>query len=114
MMDEGFDIRMGPIPTSTLSSSGYDTPATADTKLEIDHHAHFQRLNTALRLTPSPEDFAIPSEGRIENFGVVMGGVYRSAFPTENSFSFLEKLKLKTVLYVHSTELDLAPWFQNR
>ncbi|EIW69994.1 tyrosine phosphatase [Tremella mesenterica] len=38
------------------------------------------------------------------NFGLVEDGFYRSAQPTELNFSFLEKLNLKTVIWVGSEE----------
>ena len=86
-----------PTASSTVTT-GFSTPDIMGVEADIDHATHFQKLNAALRLTPSPEDLSIPAEGRIENFGVVMSGVYRSAFPTKEGYSFLGKLNLKTVL----------------
>eukprot|EP01135_Chromosphaera_perkinsii_P005810 Nk52_evm10s366 gene=Nk52_evmTU10s366 len=34
------------------------------------------------------------------NFGVVIPGVYRSGYPNRRNFPFLEKLSLKTILYM--------------
>src|SRR5690349_16702006 len=69
--------------TTPALTTGFNTPDTTEVTMDVDHSAHFQKLNAALRLTPTPEEYAIPAEGRIENFGVVMSGVYRSAFPTK-------------------------------
>ncbi|EKD00700.1 hypothetical protein A1Q2_04892 [Trichosporon asahii var. asahii CBS 8904] len=38
------------------------------------------------------------------NFGLVEDGLYRSAQPTELNFSFLEKLNLRTVIWVGAEE----------
>jgi len=35
------------------------------------------------------------------NFATVEAGLYRSSFPSTKNFSFLKKLKLKTILYVY-------------
>ncbi|ORX33724.1 protein-tyrosine phosphatase [Kockovaella imperatae] len=40
------------------------------------------------------------------NFGLVEDGFYRSAQPSELNFSFLEKLELKTVIWVGAEELS--------
>jgi len=52
-------------------------------------------------LTPFPK--VTPSaDGVPKNFGRVMEGVYRSAFPQEDNLEFLKTLKLKTILFVPS------------
>lgn len=33
------------------------------------------------------------------NFGYVEKGIYRSGYPSEKSFPFLQKLKIKTIMY---------------
>ncbi|KAK0704882.1 tyrosine phosphatase family-domain-containing protein [Lasiosphaeris hirsuta] len=40
----------------------------------------------------------LPAAGRPNNFGVVVPGVYRSSFPQAGDYSFVEALKLKTVV----------------
>jgi tyrosine-protein phosphatase SIW14 len=44
---------------------------------------------------PSEED-AIP--GQPANFGVVVPGVYRSSYPQDADYAFIQKLKLKTIV----------------
>lgn len=34
------------------------------------------------------------------NFGYVESGVYRSGYPNANSFPFLQKLGIKTIVYI--------------
>lgn len=50
---------------------------------------------TSLSNEPSEED-AIP--GQPANFGVVVPGVYRSSYPQEADYAFIQKLKLKTIV----------------
>ena len=40
------------------------------------------------------DEFIIPPE----NFAMVEAGIYRSGFPKKKNFSFLKKLRLKTIL----------------
>jgi len=46
----------------------------------------------------SPGDEILPAAGRPLNFGVVVPGVYRSSFPQVQDYSFVESLKLRTVV----------------
>lgn len=46
---------------------------------------------------PGPLEM-LPTAGRPENFGVVVPGVYRSSFPQSGDYSFIESLKLKTIV----------------
>mmetsp|Transcript_35987 Transcript_35987/g.83566 ORF Transcript_35987/g.83566 Transcript_35987/m.83566 type:complete len:215 (+) Transcript_35987:32-676(+) len=39
-----------------------------------------------------------------ENFGMVFKGVYRSGYPTKKNFPFLEKLKLKSIIFMCEEE----------
>jgi len=41
-------------------------------------------------------------DGRLANFGVVTPGIYRSAWPTVDTYDFVKSLNLKTVVYVSS------------
>lgn len=52
-------------------------------------------VNTPLSMSPTP-----PADGSLANFGMVMAGVYRSAWPTSEGFDFMENLKLATIVYV--------------
>ena len=40
----------------------------------------------------------IPMLGRPENFGVVLPGIYRSSYPRQEDFGFLQSLHLKTIV----------------
>lgn len=40
------------------------------------------------------------------SFGLVEEGLYRSALPTEINYPFLERLGLKTIIYLYPEELD--------
>lgn len=51
--------------------------------------------STPLSVSPTP-----PADGSLANFGMVMTGVYRSAWPTSDGFDFMENLKLATIVYV--------------
>ncbi|KAK0626971.1 tyrosine phosphatase family-domain-containing protein [Immersiella caudata] len=46
----------------------------------------------------NPGSETLPAAGRPLNFGVVVPGVYRSSFPQEEDYAFVEGLKLKTVV----------------
>ncbi|KAK4166245.1 putative tyrosine-protein phosphatase [Cladorrhinum sp. PSN259] len=41
---------------------------------------------------------SFPVEGRPSNFGIVVPGVYRSSFPQTEDYTFIEGLKLKTIV----------------
>ncbi|KAK3986623.1 putative tyrosine-protein phosphatase [Cladorrhinum sp. PSN332] len=41
---------------------------------------------------------SLPMEGRPSNFGIVVPGVYRSSFPQSEDYTFIEDLKLKTIV----------------
>lgn len=56
--------------------------------------------STPLSLSPTP-----PADGSLGNFGMVMAGVYRSAWPTSEGFEFMENLQLATIVYVCSVGL---------
>ncbi|KOS17700.1 Tyrosine-protein phosphatase SIW14 [Escovopsis weberi] len=60
--------------------------------------------------TPSATNQApIPStDGRPDNFGVVLPGVYRSSFPKPENYAYLRDLKLKTIVtLVKKDEINL-------
>jgi tyrosine-protein phosphatase SIW14 len=40
------------------------------------------------------------------NFAIVEPGVYRSGYPNKRNFKFIQKLKLKTILYLSDQDLD--------
>ncbi|KAK0652107.1 tyrosine phosphatase family-domain-containing protein [Cercophora newfieldiana] len=46
----------------------------------------------------NPGKEILPAAGRPLNFGIVVPGVYRSSFPQTEDYSFVEGLKLKTVV----------------
>ncbi|KAL2263872.1 hypothetical protein VTK26DRAFT_4668 [Humicola hyalothermophila] len=41
---------------------------------------------------------SLPTDGRPANFGIVVPGVYRSSFPQSEDYTFIESLKLKTIV----------------
>ena len=52
-------------------------------------------LSTPQSLSPTP-----PADGSLANFGVVMPGIYRSAWPTAEGYEFMRGLGLKTIVFV--------------
>ena len=51
-----------------------------------------------------------------QNFGMVEADLYRSAQPTELNFPFLEKLQLRSVIYLAPDELPapLLTWLDDQ
>ncbi|KAK4157676.1 putative tyrosine-protein phosphatase [Chaetomidium leptoderma] len=60
----------------------------------------FHPPTTKQRLAYSVHDLErnLPVEDRPVNFGIVVPGVYRSSFPQSEDYSFVEGLKLKTIV----------------
>ena len=53
-----------------------------------------------VKLSVEQLEKSLPKEGRPSNFGIVVPGVYRSSFPQSEDYTFVEGLKLKTVVLV--------------
>ncbi|KAK5656241.1 hypothetical protein OQA88_5003 [Cercophora sp. LCS_1] len=62
-------------------------------------------------MSPVPQQ-ALPTVGRPHNFGVVVPGVYRSSFPQTHDYTFIEALKLKTVVTLVQKDFPegYQPW----
>jgi len=97
-----FDNMTSLSPPSLRPTSSHSTKMFTDDDLEDERSpgrsmsvtlAHPTSANHAPKVTPS-------TDGIPKNFGRVMEGVYRSAFPQEDNLEFLKTLKLKTILYV--------------
>lgn len=65
-----------------------------DEEIEYKQPALPPRPENAIHIKISPEDM-LPAP---ENFSMVASGIYRSSFPRADSFKFLEKIKLKSIL----------------
>ncbi|KAL2113133.1 hypothetical protein VUR80DRAFT_5212 [Thermomyces stellatus] len=50
-------------------------------------------MSTPKSMSPSP-----PANGCLANFGVIIPGVYRSAWPTADGYEFMRGLRLKTII----------------
>lgn len=60
-------------------------------------------MSTPRSLSPTP-----PSDGCLANFGVVMPGVYRSAWPAPEAHDFMRSLKLKTIVCVPKLSISVS------
>lgn len=50
--------------------------------------------------TPQSRSPTPPADGSLANFGAVLPGIYRSAWPTREGYDFMRGLRLKTIMYV--------------
>lgn len=60
-------------------------------------------MSTPKSMSPSP-----PANGCLANFGVIIPGVYRSAWPTADGYEFMRGLRLKTIMYVSTAWSSLT------
>ncbi|MBE3045245.1 hypothetical protein IMZ48_22370 [Candidatus Bathyarchaeota archaeon] len=60
-------------------------------------------MSTPQSMSPTPT-----ADGCLANFGIVMPGIYRSAWPTREGFEFMRNLGLKTIMCVPLVFLHLS------
>ncbi len=79
----------------TLESQGSHGSDATDEKSSIPLR---HRLNLAH--STCDLEYSLPKGTRPANFGVVVPDIYRSSFPQSEHYSFVGRLKLKTIMYV--------------
>lgn len=87
-----------------------EEPDVPPQSMEMQRSQSGQSSLTSLRSTPSISSLATETSisketvgsrnilGQPANFGTVVPGIYRSSYPKEADYAFLQKLKLKTIM----------------
>ena len=83
---------------SDLSKDEHLSLPDALCDIEPPHAVQAYSHSAKASLRPNPALPLMHSDGRPENFGVVVPGVYRSSFPQSEDYPFIEGLKLKTMV----------------
>lgn len=89
---------------------GVEEPDVSAQSVEMQRSQSGQSSLKSLRSQPSVSSLATESSvsketaesrnilGQPANFGTVVPGIYRSSYPKEADYAFLQKLKLKTIM----------------
>lgn len=78
--------------TGMLSATSPDMPLISDTAAAAKQPALLPTIYQAVEYPVAP------LEGRPLNFGVIVPGFYRSSYPKQADFEFIQSLKLKTIV----------------